>query len=108
MNTAAFRGLLTLLALLASAQPASANDLLRLYELALAKDSILQSATARHDAAVEARPQALAQLLPQVATDAVRNRDASSYEVRVSQAVWNFESFSRLREANRAAEGAQA
>ena len=108
MNTFRSRRLLTLLALLAITSPALAGDLLRLYELALARDSILQSATAQRDATVEARPQAIAQLLPQVATDATRDRDTSSYDVRVSQAVWNFESFSRLREANREAAGAQA
>ena len=108
MVTPVFRSLLLLLAVLPVAPATRANDLLRLYELALSRDSILQSASARADAAVEVRPQAIAQLLPQVATDASRSRDTSSYQVQVSQAVWNFESFSRLKEANREAQSAQA
>ncbi|HTT06085.1 MAG TPA: TolC family protein [Steroidobacteraceae bacterium] len=46
--------------------PVQANDLLRLYDLAQQRDSVLQSAAAQRDAAIEARPQALAQWLPQL------------------------------------------
>ncbi len=45
---------------------ASANDLKDLYELALTRDASLQAAGFPRDAAIEVRPQALAQWLPQV------------------------------------------
>jgi len=49
---------------------ALANELDRLYELALARDATLQAATYERAADVEARPQALAPLLPQISASA--------------------------------------
>ncbi len=51
--------------LMAVGAPAAvANDLLRLYHLAQDHDAILQAARAQRDSAIEAKPQALALLLP--------------------------------------------
>ena len=55
---------LALLVLLPAA--AHANDLDRMYQLALARDTTLQTAVAQRDAAIEVKPQAVAQLLPQL------------------------------------------
>jgi outer membrane protein len=65
-----------LIVMLAAAQEAGANDLQRLYELAVTRDTTLQAAQYQRDALVEARPQAIAQWLPQVAgsASAVRER----------------------------------
>ncbi|MGH8143286.1 MAG: hypothetical protein ACREU2_12305, partial [Steroidobacteraceae bacterium] len=54
LGSAALIGVLT-------ASPAAANDLLRLYQLAQTQDTTLQSARFQRDAAIEVRPQALAQ-----------------------------------------------
>lgn len=54
---------------------AHANDLLRLFALAQQRDSVLQAATYQRNAAVEARPQALAQWLPQLAGNASSERE---------------------------------
>ena len=54
---------------------ARANDLLDLYRLALSRDAVLQAATYQRDAAIEARPQALAQWLPQVNASASAGRE---------------------------------
>jgi outer membrane protein len=56
--------------MLTVAQVAGANDLKRLYDLALARDTTLQAAQFQRDALIEARPQAIAQWLPQVAGSA--------------------------------------
>jgi outer membrane protein len=53
---------------------AGANDLLQLYHLAQTHDATLQAALAQRDAAIEARPQALALLLPQVSATASAER----------------------------------
>jgi outer membrane protein len=45
---------------------ASANELLRVYDLALKNDTVLEAAANARDAGSEARPQALAALLPQI------------------------------------------
>jgi outer membrane protein len=57
---------------------ASANDLMRLYQLAQQRDSVLQAAKYQRDAAIEARPQALAQWLPQLAGSASADRERLS------------------------------
>jgi outer membrane protein len=49
-----------------AATPAEANDLIRLYRLALTRDTTLEAAKHQRDAAIEARPQALSQWLPQL------------------------------------------
>ncbi|MGH8259336.1 MAG: TolC family outer membrane protein [Steroidobacteraceae bacterium] len=125
------------------AGPAYANDLSRFYELAQSHDAALQAAQAQREASVEARPQALAALLPQVqgVASASRERiglavaspqsdvspqsgtasrlgapedcnlsadgqierctgDTHGYGLSVSQILWSFAGFSKLREAN--------
>jgi outer membrane protein len=57
---------------------AHANDLLRLYTLAQQRDSVLQAATFQRNAAIEARPQALAQWLPQLSGNASSERERIS------------------------------
>ena len=131
-----------LMALALGSGAACANDLLDLYRLALAKDAVLQAATFQRDAAIEARPQALSQLLPQVSATASASREREglqtaattetattqatdcalssgqqtqycytnnhTYGLTLSQTLWSFESFSRLKEANFLAASAQA
>lgn len=68
------------LVLVVAARPAGANDLLRLYELALTRDATLQAAEHQRDAAMEARPQALSQWLPQLSATGSRERHFMSEE----------------------------
>src|ERR1700734_2124334 len=58
---------LGLIAMVLAAKLANANDLKELYELALTPGAPLQAAGFQRDAGIEARPQALAQWLPQLA-----------------------------------------
>jgi outer membrane protein len=60
---------------------AHANDLAQLYEIALRRDAALQAAGFKRDAAIESRPQAVAQLLPQVAATASATRERLGYDV---------------------------
>ncbi|MGH8218448.1 MAG: TolC family outer membrane protein [Steroidobacteraceae bacterium] len=60
--------------LVPAATPASANDLMRLYRLALMHDTTLLAAKYQRNAAIEARPQALAQWLPQVSGTGSKER----------------------------------
>ncbi len=57
------------------AEPACANDLLDLYRLALSQDAVLRAATYQRDAAIEARPQAVSELLPQLSANASAGRE---------------------------------
>ncbi len=57
-----------------AAMTAAANDLLDLYHQAQNHDATLQAALAQRDAAIEAKPQALALLLPQVSANASAER----------------------------------
>jgi outer membrane protein len=132
----------TLMLAAAFAVPAlvSANELERLYQLALAHDATLQAATFERAADIEARPQALSQLLPQIAANASAARDRVGYqsesslttslaascsfsadqrtqhcygnaqqlELTLSQTIWSYEAFSRLKEANLTAAAAEA
>jgi outer membrane protein len=66
-----------------SATAARGNDLLKLYELAVAHDATLQVATYQRDAAIEAKPQALAALLPQLGAQASANRERAGFETGV-------------------------
>ena len=68
------------IAVSAPAQPVMANDLLRLYYVALSRDAVLQAATAQRDAAIEVRPQALSQLLPQFGASASTGREREGYQ----------------------------
>ena len=56
-----------------------ANDLVDLYEAALTHDATLQSAVYARDAAIEARPQALSQWLPQLSATASGTRERIDY-----------------------------
>jgi len=65
-------------ALAAPACPA--NDLKQFYELALTRDTTLQAARFQHDALIEARPQAIAQWLPQIAANASTTRERVGFD----------------------------
>src|ERR1700727_265818 len=72
--------LLTLLALCASVSPAPAADLLAVYQRALQNDPQLREAEATRLATLEAKPQALSALLPQLSGSGIvtRERDTGS------------------------------
>lgn len=57
------------------ALPASGNDLKELYDIAVERDAVLQAARYQRDALIEARPQALAALLPQIVTQSSATRE---------------------------------
>src|SRR6185437_524027 len=59
---------------------AQANDLEDLYRLARARDAVLASATFQRDAASEAKPQAIAQLLPQISAGGSAGRERLGYD----------------------------
>ena len=63
-----------------AAMAANANDLKELYELALTRDASLQAAGFQRDAAIESRPQALAQWLPQISANASAARERAGYD----------------------------
>src|SRR5271163_3747927 len=67
--------LLTLLALMACMTPASGADLLAVYQRALQNDPQLREAEATRLAALEAKPQALSALLPQLSGSGVVTRE---------------------------------
>src|SRR3984957_14514236 len=69
-----------LIAMVLAATPARANDLKDLYELALTRDASLQAAGFQRDAAIEARPQALARWLPQLSANASANRERAGFD----------------------------
>jgi len=127
---------LTLIAVWSSAQRAEGNDLKDLYGLAVARDATLQAARYQRDAAVEARPQALAALLPQVTASASATRERAGYDLaqaqaadcvpatdsgsqrcvgtarglglNLSQTLWSYQSFNLLKEADFQAAAAEA
>jgi outer membrane protein len=69
-----------LIAVVLAANTAGANDLKELYELALTRDASLQAAAFQRDAAIEARPQALSQWLPQVSAAASVMRERAGFD----------------------------
>jgi outer membrane protein len=71
---------LMLVAFLLGGKSTQANDLKQLYELALTRDTVLQIAHFQRDANVEARPQALASLLPQMSASASATRERAGYD----------------------------
>jgi outer membrane protein len=71
---------LALIAMALAAPLADANDLMALYELALTRDATLQAAGFQRDAAIEARPQALAQWLPQLSATAAATRERAGFD----------------------------
>ena len=121
------------------AAPAVANDLLQFYHVAKAGDARLQAARFQRDALLEARPQALAQWLPQLDASASAARERQGYQfaqpqnrqtsgcelaadglmqhcygtsrgygLTLSQTLWSFEAYNRLKEADLQAASAQA
>jgi outer membrane protein len=87
MRGAGWGGLALVLAGFLLSGVASANDLLQLYHLAQSHDATLQAALAQRDAAIESKPQALAQLLPQVSASASADRLRTGEELIVPQTV---------------------
>src|SRR6202034_4669249 len=75
---------LALIAMALAAQIADANDLMALYELALTRDATLQAAGFERDAAIEARPQALAQWLPHLSAAASATRERAGFDGSLS------------------------
>src|SRR5271154_1753614 len=71
---------LVLIAMVLAAKLANANDLKELYELALTRDASLQAAGFQRDAAIESRPQALAQWLPQISANASAARERQGFD----------------------------
>ena len=132
------RYLPVLIAMALAGSPAGANDLKDLYELALTRDASLQAAGFQRDAAIEVRPQALAQWLPQVSASASATRERAGFDsqttgsqaadcaltaaagtqhcygtvhalgLNMSQTLWSFQAFSQLKEANFQAAAAEA
>ena len=109
---------------------ALANDLLETYRKALDQDTTLRAAKFARDASIEAKPQALSAFLPQLnaGVSGARSRtaitqrdvlvvdpaqppvavegtstfgnDALSYQVTLSQTVWSFEAWRRLKQSD--------
>ncbi len=71
---------LALIAMTVTVGTVNANDLRAFYELALTRDASLQAAAFQRDAAIEARPQALAQWLPQITADASVARERAGFQ----------------------------
>jgi outer membrane protein len=111
--------------------PCSANALNDLYRLAAQNDLTLQTATAQHDAAIEARPQAWASLFPQVSAtgyfrsnrrrgtaldnsevgtsgDLNESYTSSGYALNLSQTIFDWSAFRSLSAAGRRAAQAEA
>jgi outer membrane protein len=70
----------SLIAIACAACAAHANDLRQLYELAQSRDTTLQAAGYQRDAAIEARPQAWAQWLPQISANASATRERAGFD----------------------------
>jgi outer membrane protein len=68
------------MAMALAANLGAANDLKDLYELAQTRDATLQAAAFQRDAAIEAKPQALASWLPQVSAAASTTRERAGFE----------------------------
>ena len=77
--------LLTLFALCVSAASAPAADLLAVYQRALQNDPQLREAEANRLATLEAKPQALSALLPQLAGSGVVSRERDSGSSTITQ-----------------------
>ncbi|HEY2633217.1 MAG TPA: TolC family outer membrane protein [Steroidobacteraceae bacterium] len=71
---------LALITMVLAAKLANANDLNELYRLAQTRDASLQASGFQRDAAIEARPQALAQWLPQVSAAASATRERAGFD----------------------------
>ncbi len=66
--------------LVAAAHGVCANDLKQFYELALTRDTTLEAAHFQRDALSEARPQAIAQWLPQISANASATRERAGFD----------------------------
>lgn len=125
-----------LLCLLFALGTARAEDLLQVYDSALRNDPLIREAEANRRAAREARPQALASLLPDVSGSAARTRswqdgtglneivldgvprstqtggrgttDTSSWRLDIRQNVFSWSNWARLRAANHQVAQAEA
>ena len=131
------RFILAAIVAMGTALPVGANDLYQLYQLALTRDATLQAAGFERDAAIEARPQAFAQFLPQLAASASAARERATYQssqignvgsvdcttyadmqrcfgntrglgLNLSQTLWSFQAFNQLKEAHSLAASAEA
>jgi outer membrane protein len=79
--------LLTLIALCASVSPAPASDLLAVYERALQNDPQLREAEATRQASLEAKPQALSALLPQLSGSGMVTREQDNGSTNTTEPV---------------------
>src|SRR6202161_1955669 len=79
--------LLTVFALYLVASPAPAADLLAVYQRALQNDPQLREAEATRLAALEAKPQALSTLLPQLAGNGKVSRERDTGSINESQSL---------------------
>jgi outer membrane protein len=69
-----------LIAMTLAANASGANDLKQFYQQALTRDTTLQASRYQHDALIEARPQAIAQWLPQIAANASATRERAGFD----------------------------
>lgn len=110
------------------ATPLMAEDLIEAYERSLTHDPTLTAAQARYEAAIEAKPQARAPLLPQVSAggEIAKNRDevldssspfttlgvarydSTGYELSVSQTLFDWGQFAQFKQADATLFAAQA
>ncbi|MGH8461657.1 MAG: TolC family outer membrane protein [Stenotrophobium sp.] len=102
-------------------QAASANELLRVYDLARQNDTTLQAAAAQRDATLEIRPQARAALLPQLSAGYQRGKSYNNtvynnplfnsgspvndyitdgLQVTLTQAIFNWQAFEQLSQSD--------
>ncbi len=100
---------------------ASANELLRAYDLAQQNDMQFQAATAQRDAAIEAKPQARAAFLPQINGSYMRGRtfqdtaydntaqfgpprrdifNTDGLQATLNQTIFNWQYFEQLRQSD--------
>jgi outer membrane protein len=121
----------------AAVMPLDANDLSDLYKLAQTRDTALRAAKFQRDAAIEVRPRARAQWLPQVSATASLTTDlatgqgignltgtncsattngssqtctglAQGLGLNLTQTLWDYQAFHQLKEANSQAASAEA
>src|SRR5258708_15713738 len=132
------RRLLTSVLVIVCARFAHGNDLKDLSEVALQRDTVLLAADFQRDAAIEEQPQARSQLLPQLTSSASATRERIRQQVSgvgsvaanctlaaganmqqcygnghglilsLSQTLWSWEAFSRIKAANSRAAAAEA
>ena len=80
---------LTIIALCANAVPAPGADLLAVYQRALQNDPQLREAEANRLASLEAKPQALSALLPQLAATGIVTREHDAGSSNTTEAISN-------------------